>query len=295
MTNSAPPPQLFFCTGLAKSGTTYLQALLNSHPQISCAEEQDLWRLIELLREMATRYNQRAVTLDLRTGGHGRPAFDAGALRDLARSAMLAIVHGRAAGKPIAGAKDNRMFDRLDVCGAMFPEARFLCIVRNPLDRAVSAWHHNLRLAEREQDPRHSELMLRHGGLEGWARHLCGLHRTDMAAFLAASQTRERRLLLRYEDLVLDPLPQLRRTLAFLGAEADEATLSAMLERTSLAALRSSAAEPAFFRSGAISAGAGELPTSLRLALASDFAVDMAQLGYSITAEGLEVLPLELA
>jgi hypothetical protein len=292
---SADPPQrLFFCTGLPKSGTTYLQGLLNAHPQIACAAEQDLSRLAELLGEAASQYNRRAVTLDLRTGGSGRPAFEAATLSELVRAAMLAILRAGAGGKAILGAKDNRLLLRLDACGALFPEARFLCILRNPLDRAVSAWHHNLRLAEREKDARHSELVLRHGSLDAWALHLCRLHRADLASFQAATLPRARRLVVRYEDLVADPRPQVERLLAYLGADAAPATVAAMLERSSLDAMRSSAVDSGFFRAAAIDGGAREISGAVRREAAERFAADFALLGYRITAGGLTLLPFEL-
>lgn len=295
MTPSASSQRLFFCGGLAKSGTTYLAALLNAHPQIACAAEQDLKRLVELLNDATTQYNRRSISLDRRTGGPGRPAFDQNGLTELTRAAALIIVRSRAGGKPIVGMKDNRLFQRIDACGAIFPEARFVNIVRNPVDRAISAWHHNLRLAETEKDPRHSDLVLRHGGLEGWVAHLCRLSRADIATYRAATATRDRRLLLRYEDLVHDPRPHLRRLATFLDADATDATLSLMQRDTTLDAMRGSASDAAFFRAGTIKAGAGELPAAVRLDLARQFEADFALLGYRITADGLELRQMELA
>jgi hypothetical protein len=290
---AVPPRQLFFCTGLPKSGTTFLRSVLNEHPEVACAEEQDLGRLTELLNQAVESYNRRAVGLDLRTGGHGRPAFDRSALVELVRAALFIVVRTRAAGKPIAGAKDNHLFARLESIGALFPEARFLCIVRNPLDRAISAWHHNLRLAEKEKDARHSEIVLKHGSLEGWVLHLCRRHRTDMAQFQAASQ-RSERLRLRYEDLVADPLPQFRRIFRFLGAEAGDPTLRAILQSTTLDRLRAKSGDPDFFRAGSMGAGVGELSPAFRQQVDEQFAAELAQLGYRITRDGLELLPLDL-
>jgi len=292
---SSPSQPLFFCTGFAKSGTTYLQALLNAHPQIACAPEQDLRRLNELLAEAASQYNRRSITLDLRTGGPGRPAFDRSALFETMRAATLAILRSYAAGKPIVGAKDNRLMVSLEGCAAAFPNARFLCIVRNPLDRAVSAWHHNLRLAEREQDPRHREILLQPGGsLDAWALHICRLHQAEFPKFQSA-QLGERRLVLRYEDLVLDPLPQLRRVLGFLCAEASPAILESLLRVTSLGALRDRAVDPGFFRTAAVAAGAGELAQTTRREAAALFASEFAALGYRVTDDGLELAPAVIA
>jgi hypothetical protein len=286
---------VFFCTGRPKSGTTYLQRLLDRHPDISCLAEQDLDQLAALLGEALKSYNRAAADLDRRTGGSGRPAFETAQLRPLVRAATLLMLRQQAGGKRFIGAKDNRLLPRLDFYGAVFPGARFLCILRNPVDRAVSAWHHNRRLAEQEKNPRHLELMEQHGDLGGWVRHVCRLMETEVEAYRRTRLTAERRLLLRYEDLMGEPQRELDRALHFLGAERSEATIAAMLARSTLAVLRAEATDPAFFRRGAVDGGKAELDQALRMEIDREFRPLFATLGYRITAEGLELLPPQLA
>jgi len=292
--SSSTPRVVFFCTGRPKSGTTYVQRLLDRHPGISCVAEQDLGQLAKLLSDAVKRYNLAAAGLDRRTGGNGRPAFEAPQLRRLVRAATLLILRGQAGSKAAIGAKDNELLLNLDFYGKLFPEARFLCILRNPLDRAVSAWHHNRRLAEQEKNPRHLELMERHGGLDDWVRYVCRQTEIEVAALRRMKLPAERRLLLRYEDLMHDGRREVDRILRFLEAERSETVIDAMLQRSTLAALRAEASDPAFFRRGAVDAGKAELDPALRLELDREHRALFATLGYRITAEGLELLPTAL-
>jgi hypothetical protein len=64
-----------------------------------------------------------------------------------------------------------------------------------------------------------------------------------------------------------------------------------MLRQNSLEALRKTAGDPAFFRSGAVDAGQGELSPALRQQLAQDHAALFEFLGYRITETGLDLWP----
>ena len=48
---------LFFCGGIAKSGTTLLQKILNSHKDISCEFEDDLNFLLKEFISTPKMYN----------------------------------------------------------------------------------------------------------------------------------------------------------------------------------------------------------------------------------------------
>ena len=42
----------FFCGGPPKSGTTFLQRILDSHPDIGCSSEDDLQKLLNSFIEL---------------------------------------------------------------------------------------------------------------------------------------------------------------------------------------------------------------------------------------------------
>ena len=49
--------QKFYCCGSIKSGTTFLQRLLDLHPKISCKPEQDFGYLFRKLFDLKKNYN----------------------------------------------------------------------------------------------------------------------------------------------------------------------------------------------------------------------------------------------
>jgi len=57
-------PNLFFVLGLPKSGTTWLQHLLNSHPNVSCRGEGKFHRFAEALLRMSVEHNEALAVLD---------------------------------------------------------------------------------------------------------------------------------------------------------------------------------------------------------------------------------------
>ena len=52
------PPKLFFVLGVPKSGTTWLQHLLDSHPEVRCTGEGALYRYLEGLARAVVDYNK---------------------------------------------------------------------------------------------------------------------------------------------------------------------------------------------------------------------------------------------
>jgi len=56
---------LVFCTGTPKSGTTFLQMILNNHPEVSCPAEHYLFDLLtEKLPKFLENYNKSIIFID---------------------------------------------------------------------------------------------------------------------------------------------------------------------------------------------------------------------------------------
>ena len=58
-TNPDVQRNLFMIIGNPKSGTTWLQSILNAHPQIVCYGEPKFLQLSQLLVDMLNRYNEK--------------------------------------------------------------------------------------------------------------------------------------------------------------------------------------------------------------------------------------------
>jgi hypothetical protein len=138
--------QIFFIGGAPRSGTTWLQQIIDRHPQASCRGEglfsKDLFRLLEDCME------KRSSLLDeknRRVFGHtkGYPLPAQGDSDFLAATAMLLALHQQAEGRDCLayGEKTPENVFAFPRFKRLFPQAKFIGIARDPRDVLTSAWH----------------------------------------------------------------------------------------------------------------------------------------------------------
>jgi len=189
---------MVFIGGLHRSGTSLLFRLLRDHPMVSGFsgtgvpedEGQHLQRVYQPAKEL---------------GGEGRFGFSPGAhmveeAPDAARAkaAMLLEQWGPHwdLSRPVLAEKSPPNLMRMRFLQSLFPDARFVVIMRHPLEVA---------LAERKRVGRRPVWSL--------IRHWFACHDT-----YAADAPHIRRLLtLRYEDLLSEPQRTVEELLGFLG------------------------------------------------------------------------------
>lgn len=190
-----------FLVGAERSGTTLLRILLDGHPEIAFASESEF--LVDAMGpdgSFPEPEAYRAFLADDRvfglTGLRVDPTLP---FPELARSFFAQ----RAGDARVVGATVHRHFDRLL---ALFPRARFLHLVRDGRDVAVSVigrrWAGNL-----------------------WSASAAWREAEELWDAVAASLPPERRLELRYEALVADPRGELTRICEFLGLAFDPGML----------------------------------------------------------------------
>jgi hypothetical protein len=225
-TRNGPP---VFIGAAPRSGTTLLRTMLNSHPELAIPRET---------RILVDGYRRRAEWGDLRDVENRRRVARWVVERKRSRyrqltddpeelvAAMVAApptlgsvlgagfrLYADRHGKPRWGDKRPSLVLNLDAVDAMFPDAQFVNLVRDP--RAVVA---SIR---------------RVGRRYGWGAHgLPGATDTWERSMRAADRWRRRLgpgrfLEVRYEDLVTEPEAVLGRIVAFL--DLDAAGLDAML------------------------------------------------------------------
>ena len=246
--------QLFFIGGAAKSGTTWLQLLLDRHPAISCNGEGHFpTYLIPRLIGAMDEYNQDIAWKNQTIFGElpGYPQLGESHIAYLWTSAAVMQLASQARGRDVRliGEKtpDNVRF--FGLLSEAFPSAKFLHIVRDGRDCAVSGWFHNLRVSPdwtRETFATMDDYVV--ALAEEWA--------ANVGAGCAFGEAQpERYLAVRYEDLAADPVPVLAGVLAFLGAETGSEILAACLGAGSFEALtggrtRGKEDRDSFFRKG---------------------------------------------
>ena len=221
--------QLFFVAGTVKSGTTWLQLMLDGHREVSCRGEGHFTHfLLPSLRRALNEYNRRidGTNKVIFSEIEGYPLLREEHLNFLLASGiglLLAEQIGEAA--PLAvGEKTPDNIRSLDLLRTLFPRAKFLHIVRDGRDVAVSAWFHNLRL---DADWTRKTF----GSLAGYVRDYASIWAREIGQARAfAAKHPDQYLEFRYEDLHRDPAPILRGALEFLGVDASDGAIAGCRE-----------------------------------------------------------------
>jgi hypothetical protein len=220
--------QLFFIGGAAKSGTTWLQVLLDRHPAISCNGEGHFPSyLIPRLIGAVDEYNRDIAWKNQTIFGElpGYPRLEEDHIGFLWASAIALQLSAQARDRAVRliGEKtpDNVRFFAL--LGSAFPAAKFIHLVRDGRDCVVSGWFHNLRVTPdwtRETFASMDAYVA--ASAEEWAGNVG-------AGYRFGETSPERCLGIRYEDLAAEPGPVLARVLAFLGAPSGPEILAACI------------------------------------------------------------------
>lgn len=216
--------QLFFVGGTEKSGTTWLQLMLDAHPEATCRGEghffdrlaPDLGRLLNEYGGFVGGLNER-VFAEIAPFPTPRPKLFHG----LARTAIAGLMaeYATAPGLVAVGEKTPATVRCLGRVEQLFPEAKVILILRDGRDVVVSGWFHVIRQHGRENADT---------SLAAYCRRVARAWRHDTQAALAFRDRRpEHVLLLRYEDLHAAAEPAMARTFRFLGLDSGPKTVAA--------------------------------------------------------------------
>ncbi len=253
---------VFFIVGRAKSGTSWLRSIMDSHPEVLCVNEGRFFGRDYRGHGVVPRslYGALADSEYLETWVKRSP-WSRGEdteehLRNVTRHAIDYFMMEKLAktGKRFAGDKTPLIsMEVIAEIAAIQPDAKVIHIVRDGRDVAISSMHHiwnnatdqggrnDLRpeiLAKRDayrRDPEgflaREESIFAEGQLASTARNWAGLigkASEDGRALLGDNYVE-----VRYEDLLEHPVDETRRLLRFLGADDAEETAQRCVEITS--------------------------------------------------------------
>jgi hypothetical protein len=139
--------QIAYLLGIPRSGTTLLSALLNQHKDVYCPPEP--WTMLATASLGTVPAANAADAALIRQASAGYTA-DSVLHRDLALRIYDSMMTGRTASYLVD--KTPRYHHCLDYIAATMPEARYLWIIRNPLDVAASyqsTWNNDVVAALR--------------------------------------------------------------------------------------------------------------------------------------------------
>jgi hypothetical protein len=224
--------QLFFIGGAPRSGTTWLQQILDSHPNASCKGEglfaKDLFPPLEAAMAQRSKALQtKNQALFQHTGGYPLPTPDD--TEFLAGTAMLLVFSQQAGDKDkecqAYGEKTPENVFFFARFKTLFPRAKFIGIARDPRDVLTSAWYF-FRKPRPGDDNREAMTEFVHGALpslaEG-ARTMLAFGKQHPGAYRMVT----------YERLRQDPEPAVADLFRFLGLPASADIVRDCLQRTS--------------------------------------------------------------
>jgi len=230
-----------FIVGCPRSGTTLLQRLVNAHPRVAVAPEshwiphlyEKPWALKEnglvehkLVRELSAhpKFARMGIGREElkkleKLGRNGYP---------LTYSRLVTAIfdfYGKAQGKPLVGDKTPDYVRRIPTLHRLWPEARFVHVIRDGRDVCLSMreWP--------KARPKPGDFMTWKDDPVSTAAWWWGFnvrHGRDAGRALASGLYYE----LRYEALVACPREECERLCAFLGLPFDEAMLRFHEDRT---------------------------------------------------------------
>lgn len=244
--------QLFFVGGAPRSGTTWVQQILDSHPEVACRGEGLFQKqLAEPLEELIRRRGEvlagKNTGLFGHTGGYPLPAADDIEFL-LGTGILLSLLHYdpgpecRAIGEKTP--ENVFFFPRLK---QLFPKAKCIAIARDPRDVLTSAWHffHKPVAGEDEIAAKFAFIQLALPSLAQGARTTIDLAARYPADFMTIT----------YENLRRTPQLVVSNMFRFLSVSDASHIVADCVARTSFAALaggRQPGTEQsgAFFRKG---------------------------------------------
>lgn len=277
----------FFVSGMGRSGSTWLQMLLNSHPEIVCLGEGQLFQnMPQKLKDLIDRHNEiQEFLLTTNFGDSQIPAYPRLDENDLVE--ILRFTAGRVFEKfPVSsqtkaiGDKSPQNWKSIALIRRTFPDSKFIHIIRDPRDVLVSSWHQWKRTKPQElqQLYRNDIVDLAKSLFEHWRL-------INDTALAFQNHHPDVLLITTYESLTSRPEQELVGIFAFLGVSERNAIVTECIERNRFELLsggreRGEADNSAFFRKGEVSAWQKELPEGALAQLSSEVKLLMQRLGY---------------
>ncbi|MBT8144873.1 MAG: sulfotransferase [Gammaproteobacteria bacterium] len=229
-TNPGPAArQLCFVGGQGKSGTTWLQLILDAHPSIACAGEGHPADRLGLPLAQAITAHREFIAGNNRAFPELEPyaALSSAHEQALLRDAIVALLEQQHADLSQATIIADRTPDNIahiHFLNALFPTATFIHVVRDPRDVAVSLWFHGLRTNPQWIRQRYGSVdALALEVVSGWIAAISSVRD-------AARVCDERYHEVRYEALHQDFDTTATALFEWLGVAADPTTVTAVRE-----------------------------------------------------------------
>ena len=267
-----------------KSGTTWVQLLLDAHPNISCNGEGHFMDVLaDCLANALDHYNEYIDNKNLTLFDQISriPKVTTDHLLHILTTSICLLLEQKCRDKNLVaiGEKTPDNASGLQTLALLFPNAKFIHVVRDGRDCAVSGWFHNLRLD-------HDRTVDTYGSLDQYAIQFAETWAGVVKTASEFGQTVPGRYMsVRYEDLSVDTPAELARLLTFLGAESGSPEIAHCASSASFTALsggRRSGEEnqTSFFRKGIVGDWRNHLSADTRQAFDAKAGHWLTRFGY---------------
>lgn len=230
--------QHFFIMGTPKSGTTWIQQMLDAHPLIHCSGEGHFVKgLYTNLENMLSHYNDNFLQTVIKDVYQGNGYYTPLTRSDLnyAASILCCLLFAK---RPIAdnvqciGDKTPIYTTQIQSLKHMFPNAKFIHIIRDGRDVLISWIKHNARMRGRDIPTQGSELYIKEmeDAVNRWKTQIQTARQT-------AKAFPDDYLEIRYEACKSDPKATLHAMLSFLNLPLDPADIKHCIDTTDFAKL----------------------------------------------------------
>lgn len=218
--------KLFFIAATEKSGTTWMQLMLDAHPEIACrGEGQFVSKLAGCVGGALSDYSSFIQGLNEKVFSEtdGFPTFDREDLLHVLRMSSGLLLSKYDLSEEIAaiGEKTPGNVRHLQDLLALFPNAKFVLMVRDIRDIIVSGHVHLKRQHGRAGDE----------PIANYAKRVANIWVQDVRrAQTFMSKNPDRCILIHYEKLHAEPHQCMARVLEHLGVSADKENVSACVD-----------------------------------------------------------------
>ncbi len=247
---------LFFCGGIAKSGTTLLQRILNLHNDISCQFEDDLNYLLQEFIRIHRGYNLRIKQTGDRIGLKEVKPVSSKVYDNALFKIINDIAEERKLDKKFVGISDNNfLLENFNILNDNFTNSKSIIIFRNPIDRAISLWNHNHRLYKKENEYGHIKVLEIDGklDLDKFVIHKSNLWNSRVKKIF--EKKNKNSLFITYELLCTKKSDVIKKVFNFIGCKYDNPTINSIVENTSLKDFKAKSSYPEFYDKGSLNFG----------------------------------------
>lgn len=210
----------FLVIGMQKSGTYWVTALLNSHPEISCfpamyggqtgVEEGHIFDTLGSIDddngEKFKRVFSQAHSGYFADLVEKLDKVDRSGLYDLFRDRYTKFCEAQRNGKRLVGEKTTEYVMYMDIIDYFYPNIKKLCIFRDVRDRIVSFHFHQLRKGQKTEEKISDQYII------DYCRNRVEKEYQSLLNYNGSVYC------FRYEDLSTDPNPVINGILDYLGA-----------------------------------------------------------------------------